>query len=364
LLALEPHLAERVWPLDDGAYETATFRPHWAPDPEEPARGLIIGPEMVVPTAEGGYAYAVSERGYGYRWGPWRGSDPHTWLAPISWSGKYLWGAPELRHRASRPGMIEADPLYDDSGWRSIPAGAPLAMEAHGIHRGLVWYRGHFSGDASGVTLTFRHACDLFLNGRHLASLNAPPGDLEGEPVPQRLPLPAKLLREENVLAVLVESQGHAADWGRAGQRHGLLTCTLEGGAFPRWRIRAGLSGERTVQGFTGFADWRLVPEDGSPHVTWHRLTFNQDFPEEEEIALFLVVERTPAQAFVYLNGQLLGRYVEGGGTQTRFWLPEGILRRGENEILVAQWTRGAPPGLGPVRFEIRTSLLWQAASP
>ncbi|MGC9358067.1 MAG: beta galactosidase jelly roll domain-containing protein, partial [Anaerolineae bacterium] len=362
LLTLEPRLAERVWPLDDSVYETETFPPAWVPDPEEPARGLVIGPDLVVPTAEGGYRYSVSGRGFGYRWGPWRGSDPHTWLAPISWSGPEPVTTPELIYRTSRPGMVEASPDYDDSGWRVIPSGASLAMEVHGIYRGFVWYRGHFSGESSGVTLTFRHACDLFLNGQHIASLNAPPYDLEGEPVPQRLPLPPRLLSENNVLTALVESQGHATDFDRVAQGHGLLTCSLGGGVSLHWRIRAGLSGERRVQGFTGFADWRLVPENGSPHVTWHRLTFDWELPDVLEAALFLVVERTPAQAQIYLNNQLVGRCQAGGDNQVRFWLPDGILQGGVNELLVAQWTRGASPNLGSLRLEMGTPLQHRTA--
>lgn len=84
-LALEPHLAGRVWPLDDTWRTTPIYPAAWQPAPEDPARGLVIGPELVQPHANGSFSYLTREKGTGYRWGPWRGSDPHTWLAPITW---------------------------------------------------------------------------------------------------------------------------------------------------------------------------------------------------------------------------------------------------------------------------------------
>jgi len=57
----------------------------------------------------------------------------------------------------------------------------------------------------------------------------------------------------------------------------------------------------------------------------------------------------------------LIGRYWDGRGPQHRFWLPEGLLRRtGENELLIAQWTRGAQPGIGLARLEHGAIMQWR----
>ncbi|HSQ40509.1 MAG TPA: beta galactosidase jelly roll domain-containing protein, partial [Anaerolineales bacterium] len=78
------------------------------------------------------------------------------------------------------------------------------------------------------------------------------------------------------------------------------------------------------------------------------------------EMPLFLFLDQTPGRVYLFLNGQLIGRYVDNRAPQHRFWLPEGILRRkGENELLIAQWTRGAQPGIGAARLEHGTIMHW-----
>jgi hypothetical protein len=363
LLALAPHLARRVWPLDDTWRITPTYAAAWAPGPEDPARGLVIGPELVLPRADGSFDYLVVDRGAGYRWGPWRGSDPNTWLAPLIWRTPRNVHVPELTAWASRAAAPECLPDYDDHAWRRVPSGSPLAMEAFELYEGFVWYRGYFDGEAQAVTLTFRHACDLFLNGVHLATLDALPDAGEDDLTPRTVVLPPDALADAgvpNVLAVLVESLGRAQDPDLARSPHGLIACHVEGGRAVRWRVRGGLSGERRVQGFPGYADWDLVPQDGDSHITWHRATFAMALPDGVEVHLSLALEQVPARALIFLNGQLIGDHWESRGPRRRFWLPEGLLkRRGTNEVLIAQWTRGMAPGLGAVRLEAGPVYQW-----
>lgn len=358
LLALEPAWAERVWPLDDAWRTTPAFPAAWAPAPSEPERGLVIGPELVVPQPDGGYTFLSSERGFGYRWGPWRGSNPHTWLAPLTWEAPPVLKEPALAPWESRAAAPEVQPDYDDHTWRVIAPAGPLAQEAHGAAGGLVWYRGRFTGPATALTLTCRHAGDVFLNGELIAVVNLSPGQLSSSPAleplaPQTIPLPPPLLREENVIAVLTESLGHAQRVGGLTEPHGLLGALLDGEALLWWRVRGGLSGEHLVQGFPGFADWSLVPAEGAPAVSWHRTTFTFNLPDQVTAPLFLVIERLAGKALLFLNGLLVGRYSEAQGPQRRFWLPEGLWQpRQENELLLAQWPRGAEPGIGRVRLE------------
>ncbi len=368
LLALAPELAARVWPLDDAWRKTPTYPAAWTPSAEEPARGVVIGPECVVPAPDGSFRYLTKDKGFGYRWGPWRGSDPHTWLAPVSWPAPDVIDLPPLTWE-SRRGAPEVLPAYDDRGWRSVAPGTDLSMEQHGVDYGFIWYRGHFRGSATAVTLACRHACDLFLNGAHVASLNPPP-DL-GPVLPKTLPLPSRHLRENNVLACLVENQGRATAWDQAIEPHGLISCELEGASMTTWRIRGGLTGEIRVQGFYGFADFDLVDGDGADDVTWHRSQFHLHLPTDTEVPLFLYLDQTPTKCYVFLNGQMIGRQWYPRDAERRFWLPEGLVRRtgpdacgphscGSNELLIAQWTRGADPGLGVARLEAGMPATWR----
>ncbi|MBN2007159.1 MAG: beta-galactosidase [Anaerolineae bacterium] len=375
LLALAPQLAARVWPLDDGWRTTPAYPATWRPAPEDPERGLVIGPEFVQPRAgaavagSGGVcAYLGRDKGAGYRWGPWRGSDPHTWLSPLAWPAPRPVKPPALVWEPPRQGADEVSPAYDDAGWRYIAQRAPLAMTEHGVETGFVWYRGRFKGQAGAVTLRCPHACDVFFNGAHIAALNPAP---DAPPdVPKTLPLPARLLRDENVLAILVEGMTNTASWEALRAPRGLLSCELDSGLPLLWRIRGGLSGERLVQGFPGYAEVAWLPEFGSPQtlaasgdvfaITWHNAFFEWDLPDAVECSLYLFLEQIPAKAYIFLNGMLVGRYWDAYSVQSRFWLPEGILRRGgENELLIAQWTRGAKPGIGVARLETGPVMQW-----
>ncbi len=359
VLALAPRFAARVWPLDDSWRNTPAYPARWHPLPEDPARGLVIGPDLVSPRADGDYEYLVREKGYGYRWGPWRGSDPQTWLAPLTWRGTEPVPVPPLTWRV-QPGAPEVLPDYDAVDWPQVARGAPLSMVAHGIPRGFAWYRGAFAGTAREVTLRCDDTADLFFNGELIATLNAPP-DGRSTP-PKTLPLPARLLREQNVLALLVERQPGGAGWTgweEVARPHGLLDCALDSGAPIHWRIRAGLSGERNWQGVTGYAEWPLVPDVGAAYVTWHRAQFALGWPDAVEATLSLVLERVQGRVYVFYNGMLVGRGQDIHETW-RLWLPEGLSRRqGTNELLIAQWVRGGEPGLGAAYLDVGPTFRW-----
>lgn len=357
-LALEPCLAARVWPLDDTWRTTPAYPAVWQPAPEDPARGLVIGPEFVLPHADGSYSYLVTEKGTGYRWGPWRGSDPHSWLAPISWRDAPAVELPALTWE-SRDAAPETTLDYDDRAWPPVAVPPTPAADHAAVADGFTWYRGHFDGTASEVTLYCDQACDVFLNGTLIAAINTPSHVVPG--APKTLPLPVSYQHEHNVLAILVENNGRQQAWDATTPPRGLVACTLDNRAPITWRARWGLSGECAVQGFPGYADWTLVPDDGAATIIWHHATFSLALPDDVETPLFLYLDQTPSRAYLFLNGQLIGHYWEGRGPQQRFWLPEGILRRnGENELLIAQWTRGAQSGIGQARLEHGTMMQWR----
>jgi hypothetical protein len=357
-LALEPRLAARVWPLDDVWRVTPAYPAAWHPAPEDPVRGLVIGPELVQPHADGSYSYLAGEKGTGYRWGPWRGSDPHTWLAPVTWRDARSVELPALVWE-SRAAAHETAPDYDDHTWKAVAIPTTPTANPSIVVDGFMWYRGRFEGIAHEVTLYCDQACDVFLNGMLIAALNTPPHAAPG--APKTLPLPAHLQREHNVFAVLVENNGRQQNWEITAHAQGLTACALDNDASMMWRSRWGLSGERAVQGFPGYAEWALVPDDGATHIIWHRAAFALSLPDDVETPLFLFLDQTPSRAYLFLNGQLIGRYWDGRSPQHHFWLPEGILqRKGENELLIAQWTRGTQPGIGVARLEHGLVMQWR----
>lgn len=360
LLALDEHLANRVWPLDDRWRATPHRRAAWNPGPEEPARGVVIGPDFVLPQADGGYHFLVQARGLGYRWGPWRGSDPRTWLAPVSWQAPHPLELPDLKWTSHRCAP-EALPEYPDQAWQSVAVGASLSATALDVGYGFLWYRAHFTGDAESAILRCPDACDLFLNGSHVAALSTAP---EAPVTTKRIPLPQRHLRSENVLAFLVEHGGRPEAWDLAARPHGILSCELEGSRITEWRVRQGLSGSVKHQGFEGFADWDWVPDAGTADIVWHRATFDLAIPDEIEVSLALRLENTPRRAYLYLNGRMIGQTCHPPGGTVRIWLPESVLHHhGHNEMMIAQWTRGASPGLGRVRLEASTPLRWHRES-
>jgi len=368
LLALDLRLAGRVWPLDAQWRPSPVPPAEWTPPDDDPARGLVIGPDLVIPQRDGGFRLWAGGKGFGYRWGPWQGSDPDTWLAPFTWAAASGVRLPSLVW-ASRPGSPEARGDYDDGAWRTAGSGSPPPTEALGLDQGFIWYRGHFDGMSDSVTLACRHACDVFLNGDHVASLSPPPD--HGVVAAKKLPLPRRLMRDHNVLALLAEHRGRReSGWGADGP-HGVTKCELGTGSLLRWRVRAGLVGQRTRQGFSGYASWSTIPVpapgagDTSWAVTWHRAAFDLAMDDDQEADVCLHFDQTPTRNYIYLNGHLIGRMIYPRAEQRRFWLPTGLLLRSEeNELLVAQWTRGGAPGIGHAILTAGNVAKWHRVSP
>ena len=175
-----------------------------------------------------------------------------------------------------------------------------------------------------------------------------------------RLIKKAKYQGQNNVLAFLVDKGGRTPELDTAQQKLGLVSCKLSQDAPIYWRVREGLLGEHRVQGFFGYADWRLISPGGTDFITWHRSIFNMDIEQGIVQPTYLILEPTPAKVGIYLNGMLIGRSWYNNTSQTRFWLPEGVLKKqGENELLIAQWTRGSAPRLGQTRLESGVIRKW-----
>lgn len=347
LLILDSFYAERLWPLDDTWRTSKTYQFNTVDVKEEPTHGILIGPDLVVtPTeTEGRYRYLVSGKGFGYRWGPWRGSDPQTWLAPISWPDFSADALPRLEWEV-KAGAFEMLPDFSDTKWRV----APTLDRLEDYQVGFLWYRGRYDEFADELLLESDNDCDIFLNATLIATLKSP-HHINNEGI-KVIPLPKRYQDKSNILSILIESGRKNTTISANRKKRGLLSCELNTRAPIQWRYREGLIGQRRFQGFSGYADWTMIPAGGQDYITWYQSKFRLCIPADILLGVFFEIDSASSHIYIYLNSVLIGRTSGRSATQNRFWLPTGLLKiDGENEILVAQWTRGAKPGLGSCRL-------------
>jgi len=207
----------------------------------------------------------------------------------------------------------EADPAFDEGDWTAAdhvttnnptrPTTLPvLYTDDYGFHYGDVWYRGHFTGAATGIALTAGTGragiWSTWVNGVHLGTVNT--GNASGNQNSSRtFAFPDGLIRQDadNVVSVLVRNMGHNENGG-SNDAHkaprGLLSAALTGSGAPvSWRIQGtrggenlfdlvrgpqnngGLHGERAGYSLPGFADQSWAPvtlphQATAPGVAWY----------------------------------------------------------------------------------------------
>ena len=278
----------------------------------------------------------------------------------------------------------EAQPGFNDSSWTladhpvsnaTSPSTPVLYASDYGYNHGFTWYRGHFTatGTETGVTLTAdgiapTGAFSVWLNGAFLGSNNA------AGPTTATFSFPPAALRpgQDNVIAVLVENTGNPE--GPSGEKTGLYSATLNGSAAAvTWRLMgdpggttlqdpvrgvmnaAGLAGSDNGWDLSGYPDqdWQNVtlPDSWSsrgvpPGIGWYRTNFALNLPGRGYIPVDVQIGgpgpgagTADYRAFIYVNGWLIGRYVNNVGPQHQFYVPAGILNdHGANTLAVAVW--------------------------
>jgi beta-galactosidase len=290
----------------------------------------------------------------------------------------------------------EADPAFDDSAWTAAdhtvtnnptkPATLPvLYTDDYGFHYGDVWYRGHFTGAATGISLTAGTGraglWSVWLNGTPLGTVHT--GTASGNQnssgtftFPDGLVDPAG----DNVVSVLVRNMGHNENGG-SNDNHkaprGLLNATMTGSSdAPAWRIQGvagtdpvrgpqnngGLHGERSGFGLPRFDDRGWAPatlphQETAPGVAWYRTRVRLDLPRDQDVPVGLRFTDDPSRHYrvlIFVNGWNLGQYVNDVGPQRVFTLPQGILNHhGDNTLALAVWSDDASTGgLGQVSLE------------
>jgi beta-galactosidase GanA len=294
------------------------------------------------------------------------------------------------RHREESP---ESQPGFDDSSWavadkmstNSVSGANTLPVlyaDDYGFHTGNTWYRGRFrsSGAETGIHLVSdsggtAQAVSAWLNGVFLGSSTTGSADLT-------FPAGALKTSGDNILSVLTVNMGHEEDYNSTNNNksaRGLKSATLLGAPLTSitWRLQGvrggekqidpvrgplstgGLFGERAGWSLPGYpdSDWATVnlpTSDNRPGVSWYRTSVPLDLPKGQDTSLGLTITDDPSRryrAMLFVNGWMVGNYVNYRGPQHSFPVPNGILNpNGANSIAIAVWNLDdSTGGLGTV---------------
>jgi beta-galactosidase GanA len=317
-----------------------------------------------------------------------------VWLGSLS--GPPQVKLPNLANWTFQFESPERNPAFDDSNWTvanhtttnnpNRPGSLPVLYEDdYGFHHGDVWYRGHFvaTGNETGITLDGAGGG----NGLYSVWLN---GALLGTQASgsNNFTFPAGVLQpgQDNVISVLVMNMGHDEDFSPNDSYkspRGIRTAILLGAKTAiQWKIQGSIGGENLVDPvrgpmnigglygerhgwfLPGYPDqnWRKVslPDRWSnaglpPGIGWYRTEFNPQLPVGTDVPLGVQINDDPSRhyrALIFLNGWMLGIYVNDLGPQHIFSLPNGILNPdGPNTLAIAVWGEDADAGLGSVRL-------------
>ncbi|MGQ9690546.1 MAG: beta-galactosidase [Thermoproteota archaeon] len=138
---------------------------------------------------------------------------------------------------------------------------------------------------------------------------------------------------EENTFIFIAEGLPDAKNWKDPSIR--FYDCRLDG----EWMLKPGLLGENKGWFKPGFEDssWPEDRIEGMARrgtVVWLRKWFEYG-PENDAVSpLMLKINGLGSKCKIYLNGELIGRYVRLG-PQTDFYMPEPFLR-GKNLLAIA----------------------------
>ncbi len=300
---------------------------------------------------------------------------------------------PPLTHWKHKQESPEPQPGFDDSSWQvadkmttnsvsGINTLPVLYADDYGFHTGNTWYRGRFttSANVTGIHLVSdsgggAQAFSAWLNGTFLGSSTTGSANFT---------FPAGSLKAagDNVLSVLTVNMGHQEDYNATNANktaRGLTSASLIGAPLSTitWRIQGvrggeneidpvrgplstgGLFGERAGWDLPGFPDrdWAnvtLPTTDTTPGVSWYRTEVALDLPKGQDTSLGLTISDNPSpmyRAMLYVNGWMVGNYVNYVGPEHSFPVPNGILNpNANNTIAIAVWNLdGSTGGLGTV---------------
>ncbi|KAJ7209078.1 putative beta-galactosidase [Mycena haematopus] len=289
--------------------------------------------------------------------------------------------------------LPELDPAFDDSTWvlanktttqrpQQPTAGKfVLYSSEYGFHAGQFVWRGHFTGNATGIQLSiqggFSFGYSVFINSHFLGSGQGSSIDQSGVDLlsPTFSFTQDQLVASDNVLTVIHDSTGLNEDYNindehktpRGIRGYKLLSET----DFTEWRLAGNIGGENApddVRGpyneggwwfervgahLPGYDDsaWTksCTPLTGTDKVgvTAYRTTFNLNLPTGSDIPLafdFALDSVAPYRTLIYVNGWQFGRHIRLlARSSSQLPHPEGILNHhGTNEVLISVWALNA----------------------
>ncbi|KAJ7772210.1 glycoside hydrolase family 35 protein [Mycena metata] len=288
--------------------------------------------------------------------------------------------------------LPELDAAFDDSTWvlanktttqrPQQPTAGKIVLYSseYGFHAGQWVWRGHFTGNATGVKLSiqggFSFGYSVFINGQFLGSGQGSSISQTGVDIlsPTFNFTQAQLVAGDNVLTIIHDSTGMDEDYNINDEHkapRGIRGYTLlSANDFTEWRVAGNIGGENApdyVRGpyneggwwfervgahLPGYDDsaWNksCTPYTGSAKagVTAYRTTFELDLPTGSDIPLafdFALDSAAPYRTLIYVNGWQFGRFLSSLGPQVSYPIPEGILNHhGTNEILISLWALNA----------------------
>ncbi|NHV98552.1 MAG: hypothetical protein HA496_02755 [Thaumarchaeota archaeon] len=173
----------------------------------------------------------------------------------------------------------------------------------------------------------------IMVNGKHVETVYADEGSIGVDVT--RLVKPGV-----NEFIIILENFPDAKAWRDPCLR--MYDAALEEG----WRVSQGLIGEREGWFKPGFEDskWSVsslseaLKKQG---VVWLRRIFRNKVEENTVSPLMLRLRNIGLKCKIFLNGELIGRYMEKG-PQTDFYMPEPFLKS-ENVLAIAVENHGKP---------------------
>ncbi|KAJ8075272.1 hypothetical protein PM082_019608 [Marasmius tenuissimus] len=254
----------------------------------------------------------------------------------------------------------------------------------YGFHAGDWIFRGHFTGNATGVELSvqggFSFAYSAWLNDHFLGSDQGSSHSQDGvDLLNATFSFSPEQLRDDgNVITVIHDSTGMNQDYNindehktPRGIRGYKLLSSDDSLDFTEWKVAGNIGQENapdTVRGPYNEGGWwferegahlpgydasswnqSCSPSTGiaAPGVAVYRTTFDLNFPSNADIPLsfeFSLTNNTESEnnryrSLLFVNGWQFGRFISSLGPQTSYPVPEGILNHhGKNEVLVTLW--------------------------
>ena len=323
-------------------------------------------------TSSGSYAFSLP--------------DPIQVSVPVLKDWRFSYETQEAQSDFNDSSWINADEKTTNNPTKPLTSNI-LYGDDYGFHHGVVWFRGHFksSGKETGITLDGEGgkngAYAVWINGSYIGY------SLSGT---KTFSFPTSVLKtnEDNVIAIMLQNMGHDEDGGNNDAHknpRGLIQADVKGEVKPiEWKIQGNSNGEDLIDPVRGvmnagglygenngwylpnFPDdsWEQValPDDWRQRgvkagVSWYRTSFDLNFPEMSDVPLGISITDDKLKnyrAYIYVNGWLVGQYINNLGPQKLFSLTPGILNpNGTNTVAIAVWALDdSATGIGKVSLE------------